>query len=493
MFSLRPGLLCVLVGLAACVAEPARADFRTALAAFDRGEFAPAADEFERLARIGHASAQYNLGLMLAEGQGRKRDLQGSFNWLTAAAMNGLMDGEPVLSQLRAIPRLDAAAAEEHAKRFRRLTGFELAALPAGRDVAGFVAPKQIGTLDVVFPDAARAKGMLGMVWVAFVIGTDGRVEDAWTLSELPDGLFGPFVEAAARRQRFSPAMADGQPVRVVTATRIKFAYVDGDPDLSRNALALRKMSDLRAQAEGGDAGAQTALAMLLAAYPELKSDAEEARRRLDAAVDARVTPARYFRGFRQLYSRDGTRDPQRAIDDLLEAGYAGDAASQMLVALNLLRVDDERATVSAINWLGAAAPGNPRAARFLAALLLTTPHSGLRDADRAAALLEPQLTDKQLSRDPLLWEIAAMLAAVRGDFPAAIQRQRRALSLVAVRENEATLAVARLGAYQAQQVPAGMLVPVPKFLATVVRGDGVRRCEDRRSVGQIPDCEPID
>lgn len=489
MHKRRPLLLALLVSAAAVAAAPSLADFPTALAAFDRGEFGPAADEFERLARIGHASAQYNLGLMLAEGQGRKRDLQASFNWLSAAAMNGLQDGEPVLAQLRAIPRLDAVAAEEHARRHRRLTGFELAALPAGRGVAGFVAPKQIGTLDVVFPDAARAKGMLGMVWVAFVIGTDGRVDDAWVLGELPDKLFGPFVESAARRQRFSPALADGQPVRVVSATRVKFSYIGGDPNLTRNALALRKMSDLRAQADGGDAGAQNALAMLLAGYPELKSDADEGKRRLDAAVDARVLQARYFRGFQELYRQGDTRDPQRAIDDLLEAGYSGDATAQMLIALNLLRVDDERATVAAISWLAAAAPGNSRAARFLAALLLTTPHAGLRDVGRAAALIDPQLTDKSLSGDPFLWEVAAMLAAAGGDFPTAILRQRRSLSLVPLRESETALAVTRLGAYQAQQLPAGLLVPVPKFLAPVVRGEKARACEDGRSVGQIPDC----
>lgn len=493
MRAFRTLLLALLVGAAGAAAAPARADFRAALAAFDRGEFAPAADEFERLARIGHASAQYNLGLMLAEGQGRKRDLQASFNWLSAAEMNGLQDGEPVLAQLRTISRLDPIAAEEHALRHRRLTGFELAALPVAND-AEFTRPREVDALTVTFPPAAQSRGTLGVVWVAYVIGTDGRVEDAWVLGELPEGLFGSYVEDAVRRQRHSPAMAAGKPVRVLSATQFRMTYYAANPDLTRNASAGRILSDLRSKAASGDVVAKHALGRVLTAYPNLATSADEPQRWLAEAIDQRVVEARYFRGFRGLLSASKSRDAQRAIDDLLEAGYAGSAEAQLLIALNLLRVDDERATSAALNWLGAAAPGNARAARYLAALLVSTPHASLQDVGRAATLVDAQLADRRLAEEPQLWEVAALVAARQGDFAAAVERQKKSRSLARLKAADAGSSLDRLQAYEKNQIIAGLLVPAPQFYSVVARrnaGDSMETCEDYAPTGShIPGCD---
>ena len=50
------------------------ADFDSGVTAYDRGDYAVALREFRPLAEEGDARAQYNLGLMYAEGNGVPED-----------------------------------------------------------------------------------------------------------------------------------------------------------------------------------------------------------------------------------------------------------------------------------------------------------------------------------------------------------------------------------------------------------------------------------
>ena len=53
-----------------CLAAPAWADFKAGENAYHRGDYATAMREWQPLAKQGHAVAQYNLGLLYANGQG---------------------------------------------------------------------------------------------------------------------------------------------------------------------------------------------------------------------------------------------------------------------------------------------------------------------------------------------------------------------------------------------------------------------------------------
>lgn len=67
----RTIILFVLVLLAA---RPAWADFDTGCAAFDRGDYQTARQEWEPLAQEGHAQAQFRLGCLYTFGQGVPED-----------------------------------------------------------------------------------------------------------------------------------------------------------------------------------------------------------------------------------------------------------------------------------------------------------------------------------------------------------------------------------------------------------------------------------
>ncbi len=87
--------------------------------------------------------------------------------------------------------------------------------------------PKLVGGLEglaqeIVYPEAAKAEGAEGTVFVQFVVSEEGNVTDA----EVVRGV-GAALDAEAlrvvRQARFEPGMQRGEPVKVKFALPIKF------------------------------------------------------------------------------------------------------------------------------------------------------------------------------------------------------------------------------------------------------------------------------
>ncbi len=73
-------------------AGPAAAEYDAALYAFNRGDYATAARQFESAARDGDSDAQYWLGRIYADGLGRPRDPVTAYGWFDRAAAQGHHD-----------------------------------------------------------------------------------------------------------------------------------------------------------------------------------------------------------------------------------------------------------------------------------------------------------------------------------------------------------------------------------------------------------------
>ncbi len=76
---------------------PARADSDSARAAYARGDFAAAFQEWGRLSRAGDPAAQYQFGQLYAEGQGTARDEAEALRWIKRAAAGGYPVAQYVL------------------------------------------------------------------------------------------------------------------------------------------------------------------------------------------------------------------------------------------------------------------------------------------------------------------------------------------------------------------------------------------------------------
>src|SRR5262245_52717778 len=85
------GALCVLLGLLSGILTlPAWAGIDEAQAAYDRGDYARAAQEWVPLAQAGHAQAQYTLGWMYDQGLGVPQDYVQAMTWYRRAADQGV-------------------------------------------------------------------------------------------------------------------------------------------------------------------------------------------------------------------------------------------------------------------------------------------------------------------------------------------------------------------------------------------------------------------
>lgn len=80
--------------LAVAAGQPLRADYWSAVEAYDRGDYGTARKELEPLAVAGDAKSQVRLGLMYREGRGAPRDARTAFSWLLKAAKQGRPDAQ---------------------------------------------------------------------------------------------------------------------------------------------------------------------------------------------------------------------------------------------------------------------------------------------------------------------------------------------------------------------------------------------------------------
>jgi protein TonB len=91
--------------------------------------------------------------------------------------------------------------------------------LPLGGQI---VPPRKINDIAPVYPAAARAARVTGVVLVEAIIGVDGRVRDARVLRSNP--LLDRAALDAVRDWRYTPARLNGEPVEVFLTVAVSFA-----------------------------------------------------------------------------------------------------------------------------------------------------------------------------------------------------------------------------------------------------------------------------
>ncbi len=92
--------LALAVALLIALAVPAWADFQDGVAAYNRGDYATALQEFKPLAEQGLAVAQNNLGIMYDNGRGVPQDYAEAVKWYRRAAEQGDADAQANLGNM---------------------------------------------------------------------------------------------------------------------------------------------------------------------------------------------------------------------------------------------------------------------------------------------------------------------------------------------------------------------------------------------------------
>jgi TPR repeat protein len=77
------------------------ADLMSAQAAYQKGDFPKAFQDFRELAEIGQPMAQLNLAILYARGEGARQSDIYAYAWAALAAQNGLEKAQPMADRLR--------------------------------------------------------------------------------------------------------------------------------------------------------------------------------------------------------------------------------------------------------------------------------------------------------------------------------------------------------------------------------------------------------
>lgn len=91
----------ILVLLALTASGVSRADLLSAQLAYSKGDYEKAFQDYRDLAELGQPTAQYNLAIMYAKGQGVRQSELEAYAWASLAADNGDPNGRQLADQLR--------------------------------------------------------------------------------------------------------------------------------------------------------------------------------------------------------------------------------------------------------------------------------------------------------------------------------------------------------------------------------------------------------
>jgi uncharacterized protein len=100
---MRKVIKAALVALVLAFAAPVAAqDFNAGMEAYKRGDYAAALHEIRPVAEAGDSTAQYNLGVMYANGQGVEQDHFRAVKWWLKSARQGLVEAQSNLGSMYA-------------------------------------------------------------------------------------------------------------------------------------------------------------------------------------------------------------------------------------------------------------------------------------------------------------------------------------------------------------------------------------------------------
>ncbi len=197
-----------------------KADLLTATLDYNTGKYQLAFNEFQRLAKLGHKDAIYNIGVMFLYGQGVSKNLINAHAWFSLAADYGLDDAR---SAARLIEQ-ELVGSKEKTELINKLNqlnqefGYEhysKTLLPIFNEqqyqLTTNQPPRRVHKVDAIYPKEAYEKGIEGWVWLEFDVDESGAVKDIDVIDAFPNKTFNRAIKNALRRWRYEPLMQDGK------------------------------------------------------------------------------------------------------------------------------------------------------------------------------------------------------------------------------------------------------------------------------------------
>ncbi|MEZ5446342.1 MAG: tetratricopeptide repeat protein [Gammaproteobacteria bacterium] len=353
--------------LAVAAVQPLRADYWSAVEAYERGDYGTARKELEPLAAAGDAKSQVRLGLMYREGRGAPRDARTAFSWLLKAAKQGRPDAQFLVGTMyrrgegtpqdeqAGVAWLRRAAAQGNAKAAEAIARVDggapapVAAPPAGPSAE---ATAQAGSSD---PDNARRRSETEAVLAAMdPPATPAEVaainKAAAHGVRVRYGSLSAEPEKAPAEKEKAPGGMHFQPSRAPSSLQDVIAG-QGAPRGPLVDLDGTQVS------RGGDAAADAGTKVPVPP-PDSVATLQQRATQGDRVAQRRLAAA-------YLDGKELPRDPVRAAQWYRKAALQGDAESQFVLSGMYYRGEGvPRDAEVAVQWLRRAAAQGHAGAR---------------------------------------------------------------------------------------------------------------------------------
>jgi len=414
--------------IAALLCSPARADLFTAQLAYQKGDYARAFKDYRELAELGQATAQHNLAVMYAKGQGVPQSEINAFAWASLAAEGGEASARSLVEGLRPLlaPGSEKIAADIAAPFSRAALNARL--MPKIEDVGqDRERCRIVQTGKLTYPPDAQRRRIQGEVTVEMTVLADGSTRNPRIVSAVPADIFETTVRSMALQLRWRPGAPAATAIPCQTMYRFQMPFAKSAyPSLESYVEATRK------KAEAGDTQSELMYGLLLAGLPQLGRRKSEAVPWFLKAAQAGSRTGQYMIGTSLLFGVGCQCEENKGEVWLRKAAEADQPNAQVALASYALRGSpDERNTKLADVWLErAAAQGDHDGRYYLAALLAATPVAELRDPKRALALLDKVRGDEH--DNPTAVEVRAAALAASGAVTDAVKQERHAIAMAA-------------------------------------------------------------
>jgi TPR repeat protein len=444
------------------LAGPAAADLFSAEKAYGAGDYEHAFEGFKELAELGQPTAQFNLAVMYANGQGTRQSEIFAYAWATLAAENGMEKAKALVESLRPTIALapgseqiaaDIEAQYGHTVLDQRLMPKIAASESSDRDDRARCRP--LHTYIPGYPQDALRQGIEGAAYAEFSLMPDGRIRNPHIIYSVPAGVFEPTLRNSLLHSEFVTAIPGTKTVQCTifyqfTIQGAKFANYNRLDEFVRKTLQ---------QAQSGDPNAQMLYGMLLVGLPQLNKPRSQALPWFLKSAQAGAPAAQFQVGYSLLKGWGCDCEENKGLDWLRRAAQAGEPDAEVTLAMYALRGSpDESRQRQAKLWLEqAAGSGSHDGKLYLAALLAAAPGEQARDPKRALALLDEVFRD--VKDDPTAFEIRAAADASAGKFKEAVQSESKALLMARRLSWDVTALNERLANYTANQPWHGALL----------------------------------
>ncbi|MEZ5533845.1 MAG: energy transducer TonB [Steroidobacteraceae bacterium] len=452
----------------ATAASVAQADFPSALGQYQAGQYVSARREFLRLAQVGDAASQHNLGTMALHGQGSPVDLGEAYGWFSAARENGRHDlSDAQLAELHAklTPADEARAAQIVAAYGRAaMAATVLPPSPESARCARYVPPTIRVEAPAPYAHAAREAGRSGVGIVSYLVGTDGVARDPILVATMPAPPFGQPAVDSVLNSRYAPASFDGEPVAARTWSHVGFKLTAGVASIwSRDILA-----GLKAAAVGGDLPSLYLYGLIARLDASLGESRENADAIILEAAQGGNVDAQFWLAMSLAETRRCGED--RSLPWLRAAAEGGHVIAGVALGEHLLEGDPDAARLAEAKRLFSDVVGsdNAWALKHAIAQLAASPREALRDAPTALrASTTLFVKGRNLSQDPQSFDALAAARAANGDFRGAARAQQQAIAAAGKLQWNPSRMHERLAAYRAGTMWYGDLLAVPEGIVT--------------------------